>query len=93
MIALDTARLEEASIALDAAEASGPLDDRLTFPRALHMYKTGNVGGAAARLRERPPGADDAFTATGHRLVLGMASLWLGDDDRAWKLLVEAARR
>ena len=56
------------------------------------MYKTGNVGGAAARLREFSPGADDAFIATVHRLVLGMASMWLGGADRAWELLVEAAR-
>ena len=27
-----------------------------------------------------------------HRLVLGMASMWLGDADRARELLVEAAR-
>ena len=56
------------------------------------MYKTGNVGGAAARLREFSPGADDAFIATVHRLVLGMASMWLVGADRAWELLVEAAR-
>jgi ATP/maltotriose-dependent transcriptional regulator MalT len=92
LIALDTGRLEEVSAGLDAAEASGPLDDRLKFLHALHMYKTGDVGGAAARLREFSPGADDAFIATVHRLVLGMASMWLGDADRAWELLVEAAR-
>ncbi len=57
------------------------------------MYKTGDVGGAAARLREISPSADDAFIATVHRLVLGMTSMWLGDADRAWGLLVEAARR
>ena len=92
-IALDTGRLEEVSAALDAAEASGPPDTRLMFLRALHMYKTGDMGGAAARLRETSPNADDAFIATVHRLVLGMASMWLGDADRAWGLLVEAARR
>ncbi len=79
--------------ALDAAEASGPPDTRLMFLRALHMYKTGDVGGAAARLREISPNAGDAFIATVHRLVLGMTSMWLGDADRAWGLLVEAARR
>jgi LuxR family maltose regulon positive regulatory protein len=57
------------------------------------MYKTGDVGGAAALLREISPTADDAFVATVHRLVLGMASMWLGDAGRAWELLVEAARR
>jgi LuxR family maltose regulon positive regulatory protein len=57
------------------------------------MYKTGDVGGAAARLREISPNADDAFIATVHRLVLGMVSMWLGDADRAWELLAEAARR
>ena len=93
LIALDTGRLEEVSAALDAAEASGPPDTRLMFLRALHMYKTGDVGGAAARLREISPNADDAFIATVHRLVLGMTSMWLGDADRAWGLLVEAARR
>ena len=57
------------------------------------MYKTGDVGGAVARLREISPSADDAFTATVHQLVLGMTSMWLGDADRAWEPLVEAARR
>ena len=93
LLALDTGRLEEVSGPLDAAEASGPPDTQLMFLRALHMYKTGDVGGAAARLREILPSPDDAFIATVHRLVLGMASMWLGDADRAWELLVEAARR
>ena len=93
MLALDTGRLREVSAARNAAEASDPPDDRLMFLRALHMYKTGDVGGAAARLREFSPGADDAFIATVHRLVLGMASMWLGDTARAWELLAEAARR
>ena len=93
LLALDTGRLEEVSAALDAAEASGPPDTRLMFLRALHMYKTGDVGGAAARLREISPSPDDAFIATVHRLVLGMTSMWLGDADRAWELLAEAARR
>ena len=57
------------------------------------MYKTGDVGGAAARLREISPSADDAFIAIVHRLVLGMTSMWLGDADRAWELLAEAAWR
>ena len=51
------------------------------------------MGGAAARLREISPSADDAFIATVHRLVLGMTSMWLGDADRAWELLAEAAWR
>ena len=93
LLALDTGWLEEVSAALDAAEASGPPDTQLMFLRALHMYKTGDVGGAVARLREISPNADDAFIATVHRLVLGMASMWLGDADRAWELLAEAARR
>ena len=93
LLALDTGRLEEVSAALDAAEASGPPDTRLMFLRALHMYKTGDVGGAAARLREISPSTDDAFIATVHRLVLGMTSMWLGDTDHAWELLAEAARR
>jgi LuxR family transcriptional regulator, maltose regulon positive regulatory protein len=93
LLALDTGRLEEVIATLDAAEASSPANTRLMILRALHMYKTGDVGGAAARLREISPNADDAFTATVHRLVLGMASMWLGDADRAWELLAEAARR
>jgi len=93
LIALDTGRLEEVSAAMGTAEASGPPDTRLMFLRALHMYKTGDVGGAAARLREFSPSADDVFIATVHRLVLGMASMWMGDADRAWELLIEAARR
>jgi LuxR family transcriptional regulator, maltose regulon positive regulatory protein len=93
LIALDTGRLEEVSAAIDTAEASGPPDTRLVFLRALYMYKTGDVGGAVAQLRGISPSTDDAFIATVHRLVLGMASMWLGDADRAWELLVEAARR
>jgi LuxR family maltose regulon positive regulatory protein len=93
LIALDTGRLEEVRAALDAAEASGPLDARLMFLRALHMYKTGDVGGAVTRLREFSPGDDDAFIATVHPLVLGMASMWLGDADHARELLAQAARR
>jgi len=93
LIALDTGRLEEVSAAIDTAEASGPPDTRLMFLRALYMYKTGDVGGAVAQLRGISPSTDDAFIATVHRLVLGMAAMWLGDADRAWELLVEAARR
>src|SRR5437879_3341467 len=40
-----------------------------------------------------PPGADDPFIATGHRLVQGISWMWLGDADRAGELLLEAARR
>ena len=96
LIALDTGRLEEVSAALDAVEAveaSGPLDTRLMILRALHMYKTGDVGGATARLKEISPSADDTFIVTVHRLVLGMTSMWLGDADRAWELLAEASWR
>ena len=50
-VALDTGRLEEVGAALDAAEASGPPDTHLMVLRALHMYKTGDVGGAAGRLQ------------------------------------------
>jgi LuxR family transcriptional regulator, maltose regulon positive regulatory protein len=93
LLALDTGHLEEVSGALDTAEASSPANTRLKFLRALHMYKTGNVGGAAALLREISPSADDAFIATVHRLILGVTLTWLGDADRAWELLVEAVRR
>ena len=92
-VALDTGRLEEVGAALDAAEASGPPDTHLMVLRALHMYKTGDVGGAAGRLREISPSADDPFIATVHRLVQGISSMWLGDADRARELLAEAARR
>ena len=92
-VALDTGRLEEVGAALDAAEASVPPDTQLMVLRALHMYKTGDVGGAAARLREISPSADDPFIATVHRLVQGISSMWLGDADRARELLAEAARR
>ena len=78
---------------LDTAEASSPANTRLMFMRALHLYKTGDVGGAAALLREISPNADDAFIATVHRLILGVTLMWLGDADRAWELLAEAARR
>ena len=92
-VALDTGRLEEVGAALNAAEASVPPDTQLMVLRALHMYKAGDVGGAAARLREISPGADDPFIATVHRLVGGISWLWLGDADGARELLVEAARR
>ena len=91
-VALDTGRLEEVGDALDAAEASGPPDTQLMVLRALHTYKTGDVGGAAGRLREISL-SDDPFVATVHRLVQGISSMWLGDADRAWELLTEAARR
>jgi LuxR family transcriptional regulator, maltose regulon positive regulatory protein len=93
LLALDMGRLEEVSGVLDTAEASNPVNIRLMFLRALHMYKTGDVGGAAALLRAIPPHADDAFIATVHRLILGVTLTWLGDADRARELLVEAARR
>ena len=91
-VALDRGRLEEVGAALDAAEASGPPDTHLMVLRALHMYKTGDVGGAAGRLQEISPSADDPFMATVHRLVEGISSMWLGDADRAGELLAEAAR-
>ena len=93
LLALDTGHLEEVSGALDVAEASSPANSLLMFLRALHMYKTGDVGGAAALLGEISPGADDAFIATVHRLILGVTLAWLGDADRARELLAEAARR
>jgi LuxR family maltose regulon positive regulatory protein len=92
-VALDTGRLEEVGSALDAAETSVPPDAQLMVLRALQLYKAGDVGGAAARLREIPPSADDRFIATVHRLVQGISWMWLGDTDRARELLVEAARR
>ena len=92
-VALDTGRLEEVGAALDAAEISVPPDTQLMVLRALQMYKTGDVGGAAARLREISPSADDPFIATVHRLIQGISWMWLGDTDRARELLVEAARR
>jgi LuxR family maltose regulon positive regulatory protein len=92
-MSLDTGRLEEVGAALDAAETSVPPDTQLMVLRALQMYKTGDVGGAAARLREISPSADDPFIATVHRLVQGISWMWLGDTDRARELLMEAARR
>jgi LuxR family maltose regulon positive regulatory protein len=92
-VALDIGRLEEVGAALDAAEASGPPDTHIMVLRALHMYKTGDVGGAARRLQEISPSADDPFIATVHRLVQGISSMWLGDADHARELLAEAARR
>jgi len=92
-VALDTGRLEEVGAALDAAETSVPPDTQLMVLHALQLYKAGDVGGAAARLREISPSADDPFVATVHRLVQGISWMWLGDADRARELLVEAARR
>jgi len=92
-VALDTGRLEEVGAALDAAEISVPPDTQLMVLRALQLYKAGDVGGAAARLREISPSADDPFIATVHRLVQGISWMWLGDTGRAGELLVEAARR
>ena len=92
-VALDTGRLEEVGAALDAAETSVPADAQLLVLRALQMYKAGDTGGAAARLRDISPQADDPFIATVHRLVQGISWMWLGDTGRAGELLVEAARR
>jgi LuxR family maltose regulon positive regulatory protein len=92
-VALDTGRHEEVGAALDAAETSVPPDTQLMVLRALQLYKAGDTGGAAARLREISPSADDPFIATVHRLVQGISWMWLGDTDRARELLVEAARR
>jgi LuxR family maltose regulon positive regulatory protein len=91
-VALDRGRLEEVGAALDAAEAWGLPDTHLVVLRALHMYKTGDVGGAAGRLQEISPSADDLFVATVHRLVQGISLMWLGDADGARELLAEAAR-
>src|SRR5262249_14612660 len=94
--ALDMGRLEEAGAALDAAEASGQPDAHLAVLRALHMYKSGDVGAARRRLGEIPPQApwsDDPFVATVHRVVEGISWMWLGDFARARELLIEAARR
>lgn len=93
MLALDTGRVEEVGAVLDAAEASRPSDPRLILLRALHRYKTGDLGAAVARLRMFSPCDDNAFIATASRLLLGKASMWLGDADRAWELLAEVARR
>jgi LuxR family maltose regulon positive regulatory protein len=92
-VALDTGRLEEVGSALDAAETSVPPDTHLMVLRALQLYKAGDTGGAAARLREISPSADDPFIATVHRLVQGISWMWLGDTGRAGELLLEAARR
>ena len=94
--ALDLGRLEEAGAALDAAEASGQPDAHLAVLRALHMYKSGDVGGAGRRLAEIPLGAlgtEDPFVATVHGLVQGISWMWLGDFGHARELLAEAARR
>ena len=92
-VALDTGRLEEVAATLDAAEACMPPDTQLMVLRALQMYKAGDVGGAADRLREIAPSADDAFIATVHRLVQGISWMWLGDAAQARELLLEATRR
>jgi len=92
-VALDTGRLEEVGSVLDAAETSVPPDTHLMVLRALQLYKAGDTGGAAARLREISPSADDPFIATVHRLVQGISWMWLGDTGRAGELLLEAARR
>src|SRR5262249_56422713 len=84
--ALDRGRLEEAGAALDAAEASGQPDAHLAVLRALHMYKSGDVGAARRRLGEIPPQApwsDDPFVATVHRLPQGISWMWLGGFARA----------
>jgi LuxR family maltose regulon positive regulatory protein len=94
--ALDLGRLEEASAALDAAEASGQSDAHLAVLRSLLEYKSGDVGGAGRRLAEislGAPGSDDPFVATVRRLVQGISWLWLGDPGRARELLTEATRR
>lgn len=92
-VALDHGRIEEVGTTLDAAERSVPADAQLMVLRALHLFKTGDVGGAAGRLQEISPADADPFIATVHRLVYGISSMWLGDADHAGDLLTEAARR
>jgi len=94
--ALDMGQLEEASAALDAAADPGKPDAHLAVLRALLVYKSGDVGGAAQRLGDIPqdaPGTDDPFVVTVHRLVQGISWMWLGDFGHAGELLAEAARR
>jgi len=89
-------QLEEASAALDAAADPGKPDAHLAVLRALLVYKSGDVGGAAQRLGDIPqdaPGTDDPFVVTVHRLVQGISWMWLGDFGHAGELLAEAARR
>ena len=92
-IAIDSGRLDEVGAALDAAEASGHVDTHLRVLRALHIYKTGDVESAAARLRTITPSGADPFVSTVHRLLSGVTALWGGDLARARDLLQDAARR
>jgi LuxR family transcriptional regulator, maltose regulon positive regulatory protein len=90
---LETVRMWLAALPAELVATDAPPDTQLMVLRALGMYKAGDVGGAAARLREISPSTDDPFIATVHRLVQGISWIWLGDTDRARELLVEAARR
>ena len=49
--------------------------------------RRGQRGELGVGVREGPGGAGV------HRLILGVTLMWLGDADRAWELLAEAARR
>jgi NAD(P)-dependent dehydrogenase (short-subunit alcohol dehydrogenase family) len=94
LLALDTGHLEEASGALDVAEASSPANTRLMFLRALHLYKTGDVGGAAALLRAISPAAHDAYVVVhtaGINRPAALTDLDLADFDEIHRVNVRGA--
>ena len=53
-VALDTGRLEQVGAALDDAESSVPPDTQLMVLRALHLYKAGDMAGAASGCGRSP---------------------------------------
>jgi LuxR family maltose regulon positive regulatory protein len=90
-LAMDAGGLDDAAAALRAAEQGTAPDVHLQLLRALHTYKTGDVGTAARLLRaiDRPP--DEPFLATVRGLLNGVCALWLGSAEKSAAWLRAAA--
>ena len=91
-LALDAGRLDAARGWIDAASSAGGEQDAAVL-RAVHQFKTGNLGAAASAARQvlDLPG-EDAFALTVAHLVLGASMHWRGDQPAAAAALAAGAR-
>ncbi len=90
-LAMDAGRLDTVEAELHRIEAAGTTSQQAHLVRALHTFKAGAVGAAAARLADVRPSAD-AFDRTVHRLLIGLTGLWSGDLRGAGDALEDAIR-
>jgi LuxR family maltose regulon positive regulatory protein len=89
-LALDSGRLDEAGVALDAIEASIPGDAHVRVLRALLTFKIGDAGAAAGLLENVGGPVADPFLVTVRDLLTGIGALWRGDAATAALALREA---